>query len=224
MLLAREVLFLTQTNITVTIASFLKSRYVNPITNQLDGLAVDENGDFLHYNVIINQTFNEIFKDMHLIADVTDDFKKEFCKHFYNREIGLETFARFQIALEETLNNECYNLFKYMRALRETSIEELNKSMNIDTTGNQKGDGQALQIVETIPQERKEIVFTDKYGVIEYANNLVENHQKNVSDTKQNVNGWTGSSLADRYQNSAGLIDLQFQIFQICDNLFLQVW
>lgn len=215
---------MTQTNITVTIASFLKSRYVNPITNQLDGLAVDENGDFLHYNVIINQTFNEIFKDMHLIADVTDDFKKEFCKHFYNREIGLETFARFQIALEETLNNECYNLFKYMRALRETSIEELNKSMNIDTTGNQKGDGQALQIVETIPQERKEIVFTDKYGVIEYANNLVENHQKNVSDTKQNVNGWTGSSLADRYQNSAGLIDLQFQIFQICDNLFLQVW
>lgn len=224
MLQAREVLFLTQTNITVTIASFLKSRYVNPITNKLDGLAVDENGDFLHYNVIINQTFNEIFKDMHLIADVTDDFKKEFCKHFYNREIGLETFARFQIALEETLNNECYNLFKYMRALRETSIEELNKSMNIDTTGNQKGDGQALQIVETIPQERKEIVFTDKYGVIEYANNLVENHQKNVSDTKQNVNGWTGSSLADRYQNSAGLIDLQFQIFQICDNLFLQVW
>lgn len=217
-------MFLTQTNITVTIASFLKSRYVNPITNQLDGLAVDENGDFLHYNVIINQTFNEIFKDMHLIADVTDDFKKEFCKHFYNREIGLETFARFQIALEETLNNECYNLFKYMRALRETSIEELNKSMNIDTTGNQKGDGQALQIVETIPQERKEIVFTDKYGVIEYANNLVENHQKNVSDTKQNVNGWTGSSLADRYQNSAGLIDLQFQIFQICDSLFLQVW
>lgn len=224
MLLARGVLFLTQTNMTVTIASFLKSRYVNPVTNQLDGLAVDENGDFLHYNVIINQTFNEIFKGMHLISDVTDDFKKEFCKHFYNREIGLETFARFQLALEETLNNECYNLFKYMRALRETSIEELNKSMNIDTTGNQKGDGQALQIVETMPQERKEIVFTDKYGVIEYANNLVENHQKNVSDTKQNVNGWTGSSLADRYQNSAGLIDLQFQIFQICDSLFLQVW
>lgn len=224
MLQVKEVLSLTQTNMTVTIASFLKSRYVNPITNQLDGLAVDENGDFLHYNVIINQTFNEIFKDMNLIADVTDDFKKEFCKHFYNREIGLETFARFQLALEETLNNECYNLFKYMRALRETSIEELNKSMNIDTTGNQKGDGQALQIVETIPQERKEIVFTDKYGVIEYANNLVENHQKNVSDTKQNVNGWTGSSLADRYQNSAGLIDLQFQIFQICDSLFLQVW
>lgn len=224
MWLAKEVLFLTQTNMVVTIASFLKSRYVNPITNQLDALAVDENGDFLHYNVIINQTFNEIFKDMNLIADITDDFKKEFCKHFYNREIGLETFARFQLALEETLNNECYNLFKYMRALRETSIEELNKSMNIDTTGNQKGDGQALQIVETIPQERKEIVFTDKYGVIEYANNLVENHQKNVSDTKQNVNGWTGSSLADRYQNSAGLIDLQFQIFQICDSLFLQVW
>ena len=215
---------LTQSNLTATIATFLKSRYRNPLTNQLDGLAVDEDGDFLHYNTIIDQTYNELFKDMQLIPEVTDNFKKEFCKHFYNREIGLETFARFQIALEETLNNECYNLFKYMTALRDTSIEELNKSMDIDTTGNQRGDGQALQIMETRPQERKEIVFTEKYGVIEYANNLVENHQKNEADTRTNVTGWTGSTLADRYQNSASLIDVQFQIFQVCDSLFSQVW
>ena len=215
---------LTQSNLTATIATFLKSRYRNPLTNQLDGLAVDEDGNFLHYNTIIDQTYNELFKGMKLIPEVTDNFKKEFCKHFYNREIGLETFTRFQIALEETLNNECYNLFKYMAALRDTSIEELNKSMDIDTTGNQRGDGQALQIMETRPQERKEIVFTEKYGVIEYANNLVENHQKNEADTKSNVTGWTGSSLADRYQNSASLIDVQFQIFQVCDNLFSQVW
>ena len=215
---------MTQSNLTATIATFLKSRYKNPLSGQLDGLAVDENGEFMHYNVIIDQTYNELFKDMHLIPEVTDNFKKEFCKHFYNREIGLETFARFQIALEETLNNECYNLFKYMKALRETSIEELNKSMNIDTTGNQRGDGQALQIMETRPQERKEVVFTEKYGVIEYANNLVENHQKNEADSKTNVNGWTGSSLADRLQNGASLVDLQFQIFQVCDSLFSQVW
>lgn len=215
---------LTQSNLTATIATFLKSRYKNPLTGQLDGLAVDEEGEFLHYNTIIDQTYNELFKDMNLIPEVTENFKKEFCKHFYNREIGLETFARFQIALEETLNNECYNLFKYMKALRETSIEELNKSMNIDTTGNQRGDGQALQIMETRPQERKEVVFTEKYGVIEYANNLVENHQKNEADSKTNVNGWTGSSLADRLQNGSSLVDLQFQIFQVCDSLFSQVW
>lgn len=215
---------LTQSNLTTTIATFLKSRYKNPLSGQLDGLAVDEEGEFIHYNTIIDQTYNELFKGMNLIPEVTDNFKKEFCKHFYNREIGLETFARFQIALEETLNNECYNLFKYMSVLRDTSIDELNKSMNIDTVGNQKGDGQALQIVETRPQERKEVVFTDKYGVIEYANNLVENHQKNEADSKTNVNGWTGSSLADRYQNSASLTDLQFQIFQVCDSLFSQVW
>lgn len=215
---------MTQSNLTATIATFLKSRYKNPLTGQLDGLAVDEEGEFLHYNTIIDQTYNELFKGMNLIPEVTENFKKEFCKHFYNREIGLETFARFQIALEETLNNECYNLFKYMKALRETSIEELNKSMNIDTTGNQRGDGQALQIMETRPQERKEVVFTEKYGVIEYANNLVENHQKNEADTKTNVTGWSGSSLADRLQNGASLVDLQFQIFQVCDSLFSQVW
>ena len=215
---------MTQSNLTATIATFLKSRYKNPLTGQLDGLAVDEEGEFLHYNTIIDQTYNELFKGMNLIPEVTDNFKKEFCKHFYNREIGLETFARFQIALEETLNNECYNLFKYMASLREKSVEDLNKSMNIDTTGQQKGDGQALQIVETRPQERKEIVFTDKYGVIEYANNLVENHQKNEADTKTNVTGWSGSSLADRLQNGANIPDIQFQIFQVCDSLFSQVW
>ena len=215
---------LTQSNLTATIATFLKSRYKNPLTGQLDGLAVDEEGEFLHYNTIIDQTYNELFKGMNLIPEVTDNFKKEFCKHFYNREIGLETFARFQIALEETLNNECYNLFKYMASLREKSVEDLNKSMNIDTTGQQKGDGQALQIVETRPQERKEIVFTDKYGVIEYANNLVENHQKSEADTKTNVTGWSGSSLADRLQNGANIPDIQFQIFQVCDSLFSQVW
>ncbi len=70
----------------------------------------------------------------------------------------------------------------------------------------------------------KEIVFTERYGVIEYADNLVENHQKNNADTKSNVSGWSGSSLAERLQNNAELKDIQFQIFNICDKLFLQVF
>ena len=37
------------------------------MTGRLDGLAVDENGDFLHYNTIIDQTYNELFKDMELV-------------------------------------------------------------------------------------------------------------------------------------------------------------
>ena len=187
-------------------------------------MAVDENGDFLHYNTIIDGTYNELFKDMHLVDGVSENFKKEFCKHFYNREIGLETFARFQVALEDVLNNECFNLFKYLAEIRNKAIKELNQSMNIDTVGNQKADGQALQIANTTPQERKEIVFTERYGVIEYADNLVENHQKNNADTKSNVSGWSGSSLAERLQNNAELKDIQFQIFNICDKLFLQVF
>ena len=215
---------MTQNNTTATIAAFLKSRYRNTVTGRLDGLAVDENVDFLHYNTIIDQTYNELFKDMDLVNGVSDNFKKEFCKHFYNREIGLETFARFQIALEEVLNNECFNLFKYLAEIRNKAIKDLNQSMNIDTVGNQKADGQALQIANTTPQERKEIVFTERYGVIEYADNLVENHQKNNADTKSNVSGWSGSSLAERLQANAELKDIQFQIFNVCDKLFLQVF
>lgn len=215
---------MTQNNTTATISTFLKSRYRNPLTGRLDGLALDENGDFLHYNIIIDQTYNELFKDMHLLDGVSENFKKEFCKHFYNREIGLETFARFQVALEDVLNNECFNLFKYLAEIRNKAIKDLNKSMDIDTVGNQTADGQALQIANTSPQERKEILFTPGRGVIEYADNLVENHQKNNADSKSNVSGWSGSSLAERLQNNAELMDIQFQIFNICDKLFLQVF
>jgi hypothetical protein len=57
---------MTQNHTTTTIERFLKSRYRNPVNNQLDGLALDEDGNFLHYNKIIDQTYNELFKDMHL--------------------------------------------------------------------------------------------------------------------------------------------------------------
>ena len=115
---------MTQTNTTATIATFLKSRYRNPVSGRLDGLAVDEDGNFLHYNTIIDDTYNEFFKDMNLVDGVSENFKKEFCKHFYNREIGLETFARFQVALEDVLNNECFNLFKYLAEIRNKAIKE----------------------------------------------------------------------------------------------------
>lgn len=73
---------MTQINTTATIATFLKSRYRNPVTGKLDGLAVDENGDFLHYNEIINQTYNELFKDMDLVSGVSDNFKRSFANTF----------------------------------------------------------------------------------------------------------------------------------------------
>ena len=47
---------MTQNNTTATIGTFLKSRYRNPLNGKLDGLAVDEDGNFLHYNTIINAT------------------------------------------------------------------------------------------------------------------------------------------------------------------------
>lgn len=215
---------MTQNHTTTTIERFLKSRYRNPLTNELDGLAVDENGDFLHYNTIIDQTYNELFKDMHLNPNIPEYFKKEFCKHFYNREIGLETFARFQILLESKLNNECFNLFRMLDELRKKAINDLNQGVDLYVDSDSTGDNQGLGIVETRPQDRKEIVFTPKYGVIEYANNLQENHGKYENEAHNHTHGWQGNSLFERLQEMAEFTDLLFQILNSCDELFLQVF
>ena len=215
---------MTQNNTTATIGTFLKSRYRNPLNGKLDGLAVDEDGNFLHYNTIINATYNELFKGMELTTYVDDSFKKEFCKHFYNREIGLETFARFKILLETSLNTKCLNLLKGRFEVLNKTISELNQSMDITSKNKGKGDNHGLGIANTIPQDRLEILFTEKYGVIEHANALQENHGKFETENESNTSGWSGASLGERIDALANLTDLTYAIFNELDELFLQVW
>lgn len=215
---------MTQNNTTATIASFLKSRYRNPVTGQLDGLAVDDNGEFLHYNAIIDNTYNELFKDMQLTEFVDDSFKKEFCKHYYNREIGLETFARFQILLETSLNTKCLNLLKARFEIMKKSLMELNQSIDIRNDNQATGDNQGLGIMNTTPQERLEILFTPKYGTIEHANALQENHAKFENENHNHTHGWSGNSLGERLDSLAQITDLTYSILNELDELFLQVW
>ena len=215
---------MTQNNTTATIGTFLKSRYKNPLNGKLDGLAVDEDGNFLHYNTIIDATFDELFKDMHLTSYVDQSFKKEFCKHFYNREIGLETFTRFQILLETSLNTKCLNLLKGRYEILNKTLSELNQSIDITSKNTGKGDNQGLGIANTTPQDRLEILFTKKYGVIEHANALQENHGKFETENNSNTSGWSGASLGERLDALANLTDLTYAIFNELDELFLQVW
>ena len=215
---------MSQNNTTATIGTFLKSRYKNHLTGKLDGLAVDEDGNFLHYNTIINATYNELFKGMELSPYVDDSFKKEFCKHFYNREIGLETFSRFQILLENSLNTKCLNLLKGRYEILNKTLSELNKSMDITSKNKGKGDNQGLGIANTTPQDRLEILFTEKYGVIEHANALQENHGKFETENESNTSGWSGASLGERIDTLANLTELTYAIFNELDELFLQVW
>ena len=215
---------MTQNNTTATIGTFLKSRYKNPLNGKLDGLAVDEDGNFLHYNTIIDATFDELFKDMHLTSYVDQSFKKEFCKHFYNREIGLETFTRFQILLETSLNTKCLNLLKGRYEILNKTLSELNQSIDITSNNTGKGDNQGLGIANTTPQDRLEILFTKKYGVIEHANALQENHGKFETENNSNTSGWSGGSLGERIDTLANLTELTYAIFNELDELFLQVW
>ena len=132
---------LTQSNLTITIATFLKSRYKNPLTGQLDGLAVDEDGNFLHYNTIIDATFDELFKDMHLTSYVDQSFKKErivVAEAISNNgvisaniEVGWKSRRR---AVE--LINKCYDLDISVRPAETIQEFNLDKVMtDVDMKG-----------------------------------------------------------------------------------------
>ena len=157
---------MTQVNITTTIAEFLKSKYYDENTHRIAGLTVDDKGDFIHYNKIIDQTFNEVFKPMKGVDFVSDYFKKLFCQAFYNREIGFETFARFQVELEKCLKTECFNYLKLAEEARNLTIAKMNADHDNFNDSSAHADGHTLDLAKQTPQDQVEFTCTDKYGLL----------------------------------------------------------
>lgn len=215
---------MTQANITTTIAEFLKSRYVDKNTHRIAGLTVDDKGDFIHYNKIIDQTFNEVFKPMTGIDFVSDYFKKLFCQAFYNREIGFETFARFQVELEKCLKTECFNYLKLAEEARNLTIDKMNADHDNFNDSSAHSDGHSLDLAKQTPQDQVEFTFTDKYGVITHVDSIGEGHNKNDSDSHSHDYGWGGDNYFKSLNDMSNLPDYYDMVLDICDDLFLQVW
>lgn len=205
----------------ITLRTFLLSK-----TSK--GYTVDEKGDFYHYNEIIDETYNELFKDMNLTLEVSERFKKDFCKYFYNREIGFEVFAQFQNKLENCLNNECFNLLKNLEYIRNMSIDDMLQNINITNDGVNNSKAKNLALFENKPENRLNIIYNQNNineTVIEYANNLNENHSLGSSDTLSHTKGFTGMNKFNALNEFNYNTDIQAQIFNIIDKkCFSQVF
>lgn len=205
---------------TVTIRTFLLSRFVDEFGKK-NGLSVSPDGDYYHMNTIIDETYNEVFKDMQLLEAVDTQFKKEFCRRFYNREIGYETFARFQVAFEGFLNTTCFNLFKFRATLMNMEIEDSTLTNN--TTSTATGDSKSLAITSTQPQNDLAILYPEGTGTIRYADALGENYGNQDSST--NVVGTNGRPLFEQLSLNAQIVPIDEQIFLKADQtLFMQVY
>lgn len=206
----------------ITIRTFLLSHYKTG--NKFNGYGL-ENGEYIHPNKIINKTFNKLFENMELNQYVDENFKKEFCKRFYNREIGFEVISQFLLALESCLNNECFYLFKYKNTLRELDIKKAMQNTDMTNSGKTHNDAQNLNINETTPEKRRQILYPNKSGVIEYANALAENHSQDETTFLNNSIGSSGSPIFDSLQRFSSYDDLQEKIFTILDKkLFMMIF
>lgn len=214
----------------ITIRSFLLS-HCQDENGLYNGYGVKNEGyfgDWKHYNEIVDTYYNKVFENMHLTIEEKDKediaiFKKDFCKNFYNREIGFEVWSQFQVALESELNSDCYNLLKFYNLIRNLDVEKMKETNNMTTTSD--GDSSQKALVNTNPANDLSIVYDDinTASLIKYANQIQENYGKQSG--KSNSVGSNTMPLFQLYNFFARLPDIESMIFNMLDDkLFMQIF
>lgn len=211
-----------------TIRTFLLSHMTNDF-DEPNGQGVKNDGlkgDFYHYNEVIDKTHNRIFEKMNFHpvvgSAIDNNFEREFCKRFYNMEIGYEVFAQFFIALENTFNTTCFNFFKFRLELMQMSLEDSRLTMDVSSTAN--GDSRNLALTATTPQEDLSIIYPGNAGdVIKYADAIGENYGKNTGEST--TKGSNTRPLFELLNYHAQLTPIDEQIFNIVEQrCFMQIF
>lgn len=173
---------------------------------------LDEKGDFLHYNEIIDKHFSFVFEGMDLNEYVDTDFKKEFCKRFYNRHFN-DMWANFQIRLESFLNNDAYNLLKFKNDIRDMTPDELMATVDLGSNGKTKNGG--IGIVENTPKQDLKILYPSGKGLIKHASQLQESFGNGSSEGT--TKGYSGTGKGFQLMALALMEDTQAIIFSLAD-------
>lgn len=186
------------------------------------------NGDWAHYNEIIDEHYQKVFDNMSLTIEIKDKedietFKKDFCKRFYNSEIGFEVWAQFEVALEAALNSTCYNLLKFYNLIRNMGIEDMKETSNMKSTSDAASKLKAL--LNNTPKTDLAIIFDDfeQAKLIKYADSIQEQYS---NQTGNNTSiGSNTLPLFQLYNYFAQLPDIEEQIFNILENkIFCQIY
>lgn len=185
--------------------------------------------------------FNEVYRTV---------LETKILKHFYMREIGVETYGLWKLYLDETLNrimpyyNKMYEVaardvdFLVTEAITTTSkqdkVENASGLGKANSSGSNKGD--TTDTVSDTPQGSIQNLRDGKYlstATISDSNNTTTTQATTENTTTNNttnnttdfVNGYRGYAPGDlikKYYDA--LVNVDQLVLDELENLFMQLW
>ena len=162
------------------------------------------------------------------------DFETKFINHFYFREIGVETIARFKHNLKEQLNliMPYYNKMYYSQSLEQRILDNYDVTETFEKTGTTGKTGSFDSTNKELYSDtgRKRVDIND----IDYVSNINKMVGNNQSTSKEdNTEKWTrkmqgnigvatDADAVSSYEKALKNIDLL--VFNELEILFMQVF
>lgn len=166
------------------------------------------------------------------------EFEQNFIKHFYMREIGVETFGYFKLILDSKFNEIMpkYNklLQTYDEMIDPFITDDITETENAksNTTGNSNvtTNNENINLHSSTPQGTINNLLDGKY-----LDDVSKDNATNSSNTQNNQNansnmerktkglrGYAKAKLLAEYQDSVKSV--YSEIYKECDSLFMQVF
>lgn len=226
------------------------SKYTEQIRGILEGIKhfyYPEDTDESYTNVIALAS-PKLFDFSFPIFD--EDYRQvlitKFCKHFYQREIGLETVGQFKLKLDEKLNL----IMPYYNLLYKQEIDDLNLLLTTDIhtehtleksgdiknvgTASSSGESSSLNKFSDTPQGTIVNVESATYltDVTKVDANDSTSSSSNNTQTLDTLDkyierrfGYEGLNPLDQMAKMQEMFfSIDLQILNQCEELFMQIW
>ena len=161
-------------------------------------------------------------------------FEQRFIDHFYFREIGSETVARFKHNLKESLNL----IMPYWNKIYIAQATKIDLNSNYDVTETYQREVEGTH--QSTQEGTNKNLFTDTgrkrtdINNIDYVSSITKDiAESNTSGQSGSTESWTRtmkgnigvqtqSDIVEKYEGMIRNVDLE--VFEQLDNLFMQVW
>ena len=149
---------------------------------------------YISVNKIIKKALPSVFDFNFPIFDEAyrSVLETKILKHYYTREIGLETVGLWKLKLETKLNE----IMPFYNQLYKSELLEFNPFYNVDLTRDHK-----LNKKENTKQSGTEEVYLSKNGSVTDETTTEENGNQN-STSNTNINNTTGSISEETASNT----------------------
>lgn len=169
-----------------------------------------------------------------------EKFETDFIRHFYMREIGFETLGLFKLKLEEKLNlimpyyvdlyQTTQNNIDYLTDMDWTETENRGSEGSSQSQGTSQSNSNSTSLQSDLPQTALNGLDYGTNSSQDEASVNTASNQRGTSSFNETVSrshkglsgGRTYSQLILEYRKT--LINIEKQIFNECEDLFMLLW